>query len=362
MLVHVQVLRFFAAVAVVAFHALGAAPDGFKVGESAISFVLSYGGRGVDLFFVISGFIIFYATRSSALTPAEFLRRRLERIVPLYFFVIFAVTILAITLPATFGAPDWYTPRHILKSLAFIAFTDGEMPVVYVGWSLEYEMYFYLAVALLMALTRDVWRNTVLMFSALVTVGRIAGVDAVLGHYAFLTDPMLLEFVFGVIVGGVFVDGRVGWPGRGRGLCHCSGADGRSRQPRHCIRHPVGRFGGGRGLSQPEADRSIMAGARHGAARGRVLFDLSGAGGDGVAGGPVDRGVGSSHSAFAAGDGHHWHRRGRRFAAQHPRRTPVAETQPPPDIVRGTPAAIIRADDLNVCGPRALAPHTEDTQ
>jgi exopolysaccharide production protein ExoZ len=212
MLVHIQVLRFFAAVAVVAFHALGVAPDGFKVPESAISFALSYGGRGVDLFFVISGFIIFYATHGAKLTPAEFLRRRLERIVPLYFFVIFAVTILAMTLPATFGASDWYTPRHILKSLAFIAFTDGEMPVVYVGWSLEYEMYFYLTVALLMALTRDVWRNIVMIFSALAMVGRIPGVDAAFGNYAFLADPMILEFVLGVIVGSVFVNGRVSWP------------------------------------------------------------------------------------------------------------------------------------------------------
>ena len=217
MLVHIQVLRFFAAVAVVAFHALGIAPDGFKVPESAISFAMSYGGRGVDLFFVISGFVIFYATQPSKLkpaqlTPAEFLRRRVERIVPLYFFVIFAVTILAMTLPATFGTPDWYTPRHILKSLAFIAFTDGEMPVVYVGWSLEYEMYFYLTVALLMALTRDVWRNIVLMFSALAIVGRIPGVEAALGNYAFFADPMILEFVLGVIVGSVFVNGRVGWP------------------------------------------------------------------------------------------------------------------------------------------------------
>ena len=65
----------------------------------------------------------------------------------------FAVTILAMTLPDTFVTHGWYTPRHILKSLAFIAFTDGEMPVVYMGWSLEYEMYFYLTVALLMALT-----------------------------------------------------------------------------------------------------------------------------------------------------------------------------------------------------------------
>src|SRR4051794_8644971 len=201
MLVYIQILRFFAAVAVVAFHVLGAPPKGFEVPESALSFALSYGGRGVDLFFVISGFVIFYATHSAKLTPAEFLRRRVERIVPLYFFVIFAVTILAIALPATFGTPDWYTPRHILKSLAFIAFTDGDMPVVYVGWSLEYEMYFYLAAALLMALTRDVWRNLVVMFSVLALVGRIPGVEGALGHYAFFVDPMILEFVLGVVVG-----------------------------------------------------------------------------------------------------------------------------------------------------------------
>ena len=212
MLVHIQILRFVAAVSVIAFHALGVAPDGHKVPESIISFVLSYGGRGVDLFFVISGFIIFYATHGTSLTPAEFLRRRVERIAPLYFVVIFAVTMLAITLPATFDTPNWYTPRHILKSLAFVAFTDGEMPVVYVGWSLEYEMYFYLAAALLMAATRDPWRNIVVIFSALVIVGRIPGVEAALGNYAFFVDPLILEFVLGVIVGRVFVTGRVDWP------------------------------------------------------------------------------------------------------------------------------------------------------
>lgn len=212
MLVHIQILRFFAAVAVVAFHAWGVAPDGYKLPEGAIAFALSRGGHGVDLFFVISGFIIFYATHDAKLTPAGFLRRRVERIVPLYFFVIFAVTMLAVALPATFGTPDWYTPRHILKSLAFIAFTDGEMPVVYVGWSLEYEMHFYVAVALLMALTRDVWRNIVTIFSVAVMVGRIPGVGATLENYAFFADPMILEFVFGVIVGSLFVNGRVSWP------------------------------------------------------------------------------------------------------------------------------------------------------
>src|SRR3954447_13625650 len=211
MLVYIQILRLLAAVAVVAFHAWGVAPDGYKAPESAIAFALSRGGHGVDLFFVISGFIIFYATHGAELTPAEFLRRRVTRIVPLYFVVIFTVTMLAMTLPATFGTPDWYTPRHILKSLAFIAFTDGDMPVVYVGWSLEYEMYFYLIVALLMALTRDVWRNIVMIFSAIAMLGQIPGVAVALGNYAFFADPMILEFVLGVIVGYVFVNGRIGW-------------------------------------------------------------------------------------------------------------------------------------------------------
>src|SRR3954468_16182670 len=212
MLLYIQILRFFAALAVVAFHALGLAPKGYEVADSTLSLALSYGGRGVDLFFVISGFIIFYTTQNPELTPGGFLRRRVERIVPLYFVVIAAFTVLALTLPAIFATPGWYTPRHILKSLAFISFTDGEPPVVAVGWSLEYEMYFYLVAALLMAVTRQAWRNVVMVFSALALAGQLPGVSAALGNYAFFTDPMVLEFVLGVIVGQLFVHGRIGWP------------------------------------------------------------------------------------------------------------------------------------------------------
>jgi exopolysaccharide production protein ExoZ len=210
MLVYIQVLRFLAAAAVVAFHAWGVAPTFIEVPKDTPSYGLNYGGQGVDLFFVISGFIIFYATHSARLTPAQFLRRRIERIAPLYFFATFAVTALAFSFPLWFGTENWFTPRHILKSLGFISFTDGEMPVVYVGWSLEYEMYFYLAVALLMALKRETWRAIVVMFSALVIVGRIPAVDGALGHYRFLTDPLLMEFVLGVLIGRLFVSGRVG--------------------------------------------------------------------------------------------------------------------------------------------------------
>jgi exopolysaccharide production protein ExoZ len=219
MLVYIQVLRFLAAFAVVAFHAWGVAPDGYKVSDDAAAFVLSHGGRGVDLFFVISGFIIYYATHRATHDAAKFLRRRVERIVPLYFFVTFAITLLGMTLPDMFGTPDWFTARHILKSLAFISFTDGGMPVVYVGWSLEYEMYFYLTAALLMALTQNVWRNIVVLFSALAILGQGPGVAAAIGPYAFFADPLILEFVLGVIVGIVFVQGRIEWPALAAAAC-----------------------------------------------------------------------------------------------------------------------------------------------
>ena len=219
MLVYVQVLRFLAAFAVVAFHAWGVTPPGYKVPDSAISFVLAHGGHGVDLFFVISGFIIFYATHRSTLTAGAFLRRRVERIVPLYWLVTLAVTLLGLTLSDIFGTPDWLTLRHVLKSLAFISFADGEMPVVYVGWSLEFEMYFYLVVALLMALTKDVWRNIVVLFSVLVIAGQAPSVAAAIGPYAFFADPLILEFVLGVIVGMAFVNGRVAWLALAAAVC-----------------------------------------------------------------------------------------------------------------------------------------------
>ena len=213
MLVHIQILRFVAAVAVVAFHARGVAPRFVSVPAETPSLGLWQAGHGVDLFFVISGFIIYYATadrvaRGAPLTPAAFLRRRVERIVPLYFVAIAVVTLLALLLPDIFDTPGWYTPNHVLKSLAFISFTDGEMPVVFVGWSLEYEMYFYLTVALLMALTRHVWRNTVVLFSALTIVGQIPGVAASLGNYGFFTDALILEFALGVMVGALVIHDR----------------------------------------------------------------------------------------------------------------------------------------------------------
>jgi exopolysaccharide production protein ExoZ len=211
MLTHIQILRFLAAAAVVAFHAWTVMPEFTALPRQANSFWLAHAGHGVDLFFVISGFIIFYATARATMTPGVFLRRRIERIVPLYFFVTFVVIGLALAWPEIFDTPGWLTARHIVKSLSFVSFSDGEMPVVYLGWSLEYEMFFYVSVAAIMALTVRTWRSVLIGFSALVMVGRIPGVAGALGNYSFFTDSMLLEFAIGVLIGWAFVRSRVRW-------------------------------------------------------------------------------------------------------------------------------------------------------
>jgi exopolysaccharide production protein ExoZ len=73
-------------------------------------------------------------------------------------------------------------------------------------------MFFYLCVALLMATGRETWPAIVMIFAALTMAGQVPGVNGALGNYAFFIDPLLMEFVFGVLVAGLFVNGRVGKP------------------------------------------------------------------------------------------------------------------------------------------------------
>jgi exopolysaccharide production protein ExoZ len=210
MLIYVQILRFLAATAVIAFHAWGVAPNYIKVPVDAASYGVQYGGNGVDLFFVISGFIIYYSIYRTKPTSGEFFWRRIERIVPLYFFVMIAVIVLAFLFPVAFDTPGWFTLRHVLKSFGFISFTDGLMPIVYVGWSLEYEMFFYLCFAALLAFRREASGTVVTIFSVLTIAGQVPGVSDALGNYAFFVNPIIMEFAFGVLVGELFVKGRAG--------------------------------------------------------------------------------------------------------------------------------------------------------
>src|SRR6185437_14170487 len=132
---NIQALRAIAALLVVFVHlavpvaALGVAP---------------FGAGGVDLFFVISGFIMVYTTVGRPISGAEFLGRRIVRIVPLYWLLTLAVFGIALIAPTLlqFTTASW---GQLLKSLFFIPFAkaNGDVqPVLFLGWTLNYEMFF----------------------------------------------------------------------------------------------------------------------------------------------------------------------------------------------------------------------------
>src|SRR4029077_17035692 len=93
----VQYLRGIAAMMVVWHHALG---------QIALSRLLTelppFGGYGVDLFFVISGFIMVVTTWDKPIGPLEFMRHRIRRIVPLYWLVTLLMVLAAIAAPFMF--------------------------------------------------------------------------------------------------------------------------------------------------------------------------------------------------------------------------------------------------------------------
>lgn len=197
----IQYLRAVAAIGVVVFHALTDTGDDFE-----------FGAIGVDLFFGISGFLMFYVTHGKPVRPLPFLARRFLRIAPLYWLA----TLL--TVGATYIRPGffWQASRdvtRIAKSLLFIPQTGlegGVYPVLYQGWTLEYEAFFYLAFALSL-LAPGIWR--------LVAMSLLIGALAALGLampgssdplFLTYTSPVAIEFVAGAWVGWACT---LHWPG-----------------------------------------------------------------------------------------------------------------------------------------------------
>lgn len=135
MLRSIQILRAIAALLVVFAH--------FELTTPAI------GGFGVDIFFVISGFIMAYIVDKN---PESFLYKRLVRILPLYYFMTFLTTTLFFFKPMWFRSLI-FTPEALFKSLLFIPYRiKGSGPILSLGWTLNYEMFFYLSIAICIAL------------------------------------------------------------------------------------------------------------------------------------------------------------------------------------------------------------------
>lgn len=195
----VQYLRAAAALAVLLYHISALSQETWALDPERIDYV---GAAGVDLFFVISGFVMaMIVARPGDFDGGQFWIRRIARVVPAYWVVTIAVFVLVWVMPQLFKATTTDL-QTLLVSLSFVALDRGNGdtgPLLLVGWTLNYEMFFYAIVALAAGLFSDrrlVWASGIII--ALVGLGQLA--SPANPTLVFYTDPILLEFVLGILV------------------------------------------------------------------------------------------------------------------------------------------------------------------
>lgn len=209
-IIGIQYLRGIASLMVVFFHTrsyFGVVPDWTRIGS-----------RGVDIFFVISGFIMVYATRrhdkdiSTLRTCGRFLGKRFIRVVPLYWLALLITVYpyLVYWFESARMTPDLIS---IFKDFSFIPHLSidpdekGEIfPALIQGWTLNYEVFFYLLFGIAL-LTRQYRVITLsLMLAGLVLLGRLHHFHDI--PAIFYTNTILLEFVFGMILYEIYAKSR----------------------------------------------------------------------------------------------------------------------------------------------------------
>jgi exopolysaccharide production protein ExoZ len=202
MVVVIQYLRGLAAVLVVYTHL------DTQISRISADHNLPYasiGIWGVDIFFVISGFIMYIAAIEIDARPGDFLLRRAIRIVPLYWSLTAVIVAGAYVAPAMLSSTR-LDASHVLASFLFLPWPnpayDGYWPVLIPGWTLNYEMYFYAAVAIGLLAPR---RLRVLLTSAIV-IGVLVAVQISksTGPVSFYGNDIVIEFLFGLLAGYMF--------------------------------------------------------------------------------------------------------------------------------------------------------------
>jgi len=190
---NLQVLRGFAALNVAFFHIIGTSSS-YGFGVHHLNIFEGWGYSGLDIFFVLSGFIMVYIQRNKEISPAIFFMDRLIRIAPLYWFLTIIVLIAASISPSIFRSNISDIKIHSLLSILFMSqYLLGKMPVLFDGWSLEYEMLFYLIISLALLFKK---KNITYLFT--VTLISLLIIFNLLGIVAF-------EFIFGIFLGNIFL-------------------------------------------------------------------------------------------------------------------------------------------------------------
>jgi peptidoglycan/LPS O-acetylase OafA/YrhL len=159
------------------------------------------GAAGVDIFFVISGFVMALSSRSLAhkVSPGfEFLKRRVERIFPLYWIFTTLKIAIAIAIPASMVnglGSTW----HVIGSYLLIpsmGSSGTSFPILLVGWTLELEMMFYVVFAIALGLRA---RPLLILIPVLGLTALLPfAVHLPASPWEAYCNPIVVEFLFGI--------------------------------------------------------------------------------------------------------------------------------------------------------------------
>lgn len=185
----IQILRGLAAVAVVIHHALEV--SNVSAGRFSPEWLTTSGAAGVDIFFVISGFIMVYTSFQPGrepMRPMTFLKKRALRIYPFYWVCLAAMALLFTV--GLLKSHDLSVTQFLLSAALF----PGD-PVIGVSWTLSYEIFFYIifGAALYSGSRQMTALIAILAIAAAIIAGSFTGIG-------FLADPITVEFCFGVLL------------------------------------------------------------------------------------------------------------------------------------------------------------------
>jgi peptidoglycan/LPS O-acetylase OafA/YrhL len=202
MIKNIQALRAIAANGVLISHLL-IVEQKYSNSGPVLSADARFGAFGVDLFFVISGFIM--AMIAVDASWWKFLADRARRILPPYWFYTTLVLAVSLYVPAAVNS-SFAHPPSLWRS--YLLIPDSVDPLLAAGWTLIHEMYFYLCFAFMIFLSG--FRALTLPFLLLTWTATIIFLNAVFHLYgirdpvaAVVAHPLTLEFIFGVMIGMV---------------------------------------------------------------------------------------------------------------------------------------------------------------
>ncbi|HFC30673.1 MAG TPA: acyltransferase [Oceanospirillales bacterium] len=189
---NIQALRGIAAFMVVLFHMLGQF-KAMNLSNSWYESIAQFGYIGVDIFFVISGFVMAKTTHNLANNPKnaiKFIQKRLLRIFLGYWpILLFAIIVYALLIP------DILAKKDIFSSV-FLISTNLQKLVIGPSWSLTYELYFYLLLSLLL-MSNFINKKVFLSLLAIIIVLKILFLQQSNQYLDFFLSHFLLEFIIG---------------------------------------------------------------------------------------------------------------------------------------------------------------------